>query len=141
MAFTKEELDRLADDDYKGRRLHRSTFCGKCGYNLRTLPYVYTCPECGNQYNARPRSMEGIFSPSDAKFPINDVAASMVFSAFGIVLIWSGVSPTIKWLVVAGIAFCLLAAFCAWRSWGRISRLAHATIIARRIAEEDEDSP
>ena len=32
-------------------RLRREPFCIHCGYGLRGLPSVYTCPECGRPYD------------------------------------------------------------------------------------------
>ena len=75
MVVSHDDLDRLADDIYKNRRISGWIYCGNCGYNLRTLPYVYTCPECGHEYNARPLTMRGIFLPHEASFPLRDLAA------------------------------------------------------------------
>ena len=85
MGMSRSDLERLADDTLKGRILLSSTYCERCGYNLRTLPYVYTCPECGNQYNARPLKMKGIFQPHTTRVPVGDVAAG-VFSVGGALL-------------------------------------------------------
>ena len=40
MSFTSHELDHMADDIYRNRRITGPIFCEKCGYNLKTLPYV-----------------------------------------------------------------------------------------------------
>ena len=66
MPLSSNDLERLSDDIYKNRRITGLVYCGTCGYCLKTLPYVYQCPECGGSYNARPLSMQGIFMPQVA---------------------------------------------------------------------------
>ena len=72
-------LDRVADDIDKDRRISSTIYCGKCGYDLRTLPYLYQCPECGNDYNARPLVMKGVFMPVRTPVPWIDMLAVPFF--------------------------------------------------------------
>lgn len=81
MSLSSEELAKLAEEIYTDRRITMSTYCGRCGQNLRTLPYVYRCPECGNAYNARPLKQEGVFSADHARFPLGTLFALLVTAA------------------------------------------------------------
>ena len=86
----------------------RSTFCGKCGYNLRTRPTIGRCPECGNDYDARPQGMQGIFLPQDIRWPWGALGLFLLSSALATPLLtvpsWIGKT----WVTVVGL---LLAAF------------------------------
>ena len=84
-----DELARLSDEVYRDSKIRTSLYCAKCGYNLRTLPFVHRCPECGNEYNARPLNMVGIFVPHHAYFPFGDGAAT-VFCLVAMLLIAVG---------------------------------------------------
>lgn len=83
-----EELQRLAEEVLANRRISVSTYCAECGYDLRTLPYEYRCPECGNEYNARAVKMVGILVPGHSHFPFGDFFSALfalaVGAAFGI---------------------------------------------------------
>ena len=97
MVLGSDELDRLADDIDKDRTITGSIYCGNCGYNLRTLPYAYTCPECGKGYNARPLKMEGVFLPQDTYFPASDTAATLLCAAILFVFIRGSIKPVVEY--------------------------------------------
>lgn len=63
MSLSSGDLERIEEEMFTDRRITGSVYCGRCGYNLRTLPFCYHCPECGNEYNARPLKMKGIYVP------------------------------------------------------------------------------
>lgn len=139
MVIGSDELDRIADDIYTDRLITTSVYCGGCGYNLRTLPYVYTCPECGNKYNARPRKMKGIFNPHAVSFPVRDVLLTFG-SAFGALVFGSaGVrAPNVASALFAGF-FAIMAALSAREAYVGLGRFIKAFSIIRRIEAEEED--
>ena len=137
MALDRGELDRLADETYKNRTIAGFVYCGRCGYNLHSLPYVHTCPECGNQYNARPLSMTGIFTPHDASLPISELAGMILCLVVGGGLIWVGVTNPGTWQLVVGVAIVILAIVLGYQSYGRMARFFNTLRIARQIEAED----
>ena len=139
MGLSSYELDRLADDMYKDRVIRGSVYCGDCGYNLRTLPYVHRCPECGNDYNARPLKLTGIFSPHDTFFPFGDTAAMLLCAVLAAWMIYKGVTPTeLQWLIAGGVFAALTLAFAA-QAKGRLGRLIKSRTLTRRIARAEEE--
>ena len=139
MGLSGYELDRLADDIYKDRKITGSVYCGTCGYNLHTLPYVYTCPECGNPYNARPLLMRGIFTPHEIEFPFRDIAASLACAACTIFLAAGALRPVD--VIRLGLAI-VCAAFTVtfvWQAYFRLERYFKSVAIARRIAADEKE--
>jgi len=137
MAMSQSDLDRLADDTYKGHILQSSTYCERCGYNLRTLPYVYTCPECGNEYNARPLKMKGIFQPHTTRVPVGDIAA-VVFGVGGALLFGiGGIRSADPTRITIATMFLLMSLPFQWRAYRGLRRLAHSRAVARQIAMEE----
>src|SRR5215475_10741510 len=126
--FTNDELDRLADDDFKNRIINTPTYCGTCGYNLKGLPYMHTCPECGNSYYARYRGRYGIFEPQQAEFPGPDILGFLILAGVAAALVWQGVADKCKAYCLAGIGFGVVAIFFLSRVWGRMSKLANAKL-------------
>jgi hypothetical protein len=138
MGLSQQELERISDDVYKNRRITASTFCGNCGYNLRTLPYVYTCPECGQSYNARPLVMKGIFVPYEVEIPWADFLGGGVFLSGAA---WWG----IQWYLTGNAAYWVVAVLFlgvsglfGYRAQKVMGRLLKARWVARRIALEEE---
>ncbi|MCH8967045.1 MAG: hypothetical protein IID43_05160 [Planctomycetes bacterium] len=137
MALDSDELDRLSDDIYRQRRLTASTYCGNCGYNLVSLPYVYTCPECGQEYNARPLRMSGIFLPYANEFPVGDVAGALLCCLFTLLLAYPALNPVNPdRLWIAGFFFVIAFLF-GIKGYLRLSRFLKAQSIARHIAKEE----
>ncbi len=139
MVLSQSELERLADDTYRGRIITGSVFCNECGYNLRTLPYVYTCPECGNQYNARPLVMKGIFQPYAAEIPWGDMFAAVFCVGGAVTALVDATNPINCTRVAVAAALIFLAFLFASRASGGFRRLAKARGIARRIASEENE--
>jgi len=139
MVVSHDELYRLADDIYKNRRITGWMYCGNCGYNLRTLPYVHTCPECGHEYNARPLTMRGIFLPHEARFPLRDLAAFLacVLGAVGFAY-WSVRPPRVAQLSLASL-FAGLSLWFAAHTYKRLAAFLKAVDISRRIAKEERE--
>ena len=137
MAISNRELDRFADDQYLDRRITSSVFCGNCGYNLRTLPYTYQCPECGQDYNARPLEMRGIFSPQDVDIPFGDMAAAAFCALAVYVLARNAFDPFDIIRIAFAAAFFIFTLIFLNRSYDRFQALLKARRVARRIATED----
>ncbi len=53
-----------------------SLYCERCGYNLRTLPTVGICPECGGRYSTDKLPPRGILLPEDQHFPLQDAVTA-----------------------------------------------------------------
>lgn len=150
MAFTREELDRLVDDIRDRGVITASVYCGKCGYNLRTLPYVYQCPECGNEYNARPLSRRGIFPTSPYYIPLREMLATVVCVAGTITLVYSVILNPMTSIIArsrsVGSAYgliTLLGIFSihfGWESGRVLITYRRQRRIARRIAEDENES-
>jgi len=132
-----DELERLHDEMLQGTRLYHSVYCGRCGYNLRTLPYAGQCPECGGQYNARPLNMTGIFFAHYAQFPLFDVLASAVSLLFTAWIIGSSLTPFSPDQFYFGLVFGAVSVVYGARTLARISRFLRMRGIAKRI-ELDE---
>ena len=139
MVVGSDELDRLADEIYRDRRITGSVYCGNCGYNLRTLPYMYVCPECGDDYNARPTKMKGIFLPSGTVFPLPDCTATLVFALSTTFLSLNAFKPLDQVsLVIAGF-FAVFTLLFARQAYIGIGRYIRAVSIIRRIALDEAD--
>jgi len=136
MAFSRSEIERLADDQYQGRTIHGSVYCGNCGYNLRTLPYVYTCPECGSGYNARPLQMKGIFQPHDAKIPFGDMATVLFCGASAVLLSARAINTARPEILAFGVALGVLTVIFWYRTVAEFRKLAKNRAIAKRLELE-----
>ena len=139
MVLGTDELERLADDAYKERRLSGTVYCGNCGYNLRTLFYVYRCPECGQEYNARPLVMKGIFLPQSISPPFADTAAVVFCGPIAYFLIDGATQPFEPTGFVMGILAAVLTVVYLWLAWRRWARLLKARLIAHRIAQDERE--
>ncbi len=137
MALTGYDMERLADEQYKNRIITVSVYCGNCGYNLRMLPYIHTCPECGNQYNARPLKMKGIFMPHETYFPASDVAAVLLCAPVAFVLIRGGIKTVDQGRLILGGVFGVIMIVFMVQAYSRLVRFLKARALARRIALEE----
>lgn len=132
-----EELERLADDAYMDRRIGGYVYCGQCGYNLRTLPYLYQCPECGQEYNARPLTMSGVYLPFQATVPVLDTLTVMFWAVVGVAMLYTGSRPLNEWLIALGAGSGVLAVIYSYRVWTRFRLVFRAMAIERRIRAEE----
>lgn len=137
--FTESDLEKIADDTWKDRRITSPTYCSRCGYNLRTLPYVHRCPECGNPYNARVLVMQGIFVPTDGLAPTFETFIVFVWAGMGAVVAYSSprpFEPAIWGVIGACAVLCAISASMAYRGWRRLIRYK---MVEARILREEED--
>ena len=139
MALNSVELERLADDMYRDRRITGSVYCGRCGYNLKTLPYLYICPECGNQYNARPLKMKGIFSPHEMSIPFRDMLTTVFFAGVTALFAYSGAQARDPFRFFVGMPGAVVTLVYGYLSCSRLLRFFEVRAIARRIAIEEAD--
>ena len=144
MVLSSNELDRMADDLYLDRRIQTSIYCGRCGYNLKTLPYSYTCPECGSDYNARPMSMKGILVPDGSESPAGTVATVVIAWMVGGVMILAGAlyamgSRGIFVVIelVLGVSLVVLGLYCVHRGERRLRRFLRHRALWKHIAEQE----
>ena len=139
MVLSRRDLDRIAEDIYLDRRIRSSTYCSNCAYNLRTLPYAYHCPECGQAYNARPHNMKGIFFPLVHYPPFGLMGACLFFALVAfVILLGVSNSYSVERLVI-GLVFVAMFVIYAMRAVGKYRRYAHERMIARQIMEDDAD--
>ena len=141
MSLGGSELERLADEIYKDRRITGSVYCGNCGYNLHTLPHVYTCPECGNQYNARPLKMEGIFNPQEGVIPFLDFVSALLCGWAAYVFAPSEFRLWNVGALAFGMVFLCLAIIFAVRTYRRFRLFLKTRRIIRQIALDEIARP
>ena len=139
MVIGRDELERIADEMYLQRGISDSVYCGNCGYNLRTLPYIYRCPECGNRYNARPLKRTGIFDPYEIEPPIGDIAATVFCTLLAALLVIPALKPLSQGRLLFGSLFVLLKVYFGFKAYWRLKRFLKANAIARRIRMEESE--
>ena len=139
MGISNADAEHLADEIYLDRRIVGQVYCGRCGYNLRTLPYKYRCPECGNEYNARPLIMRGVFKPHEMEFPYGNYILAAVLAIAAFAFGHNAFSP-VKWVPI-GFAggFVVLMLTYLVQAASRTRRYFHCLSIARRIEAEERD--
>ena len=136
---SSEELERLADDAYTDRRITGHAYCSRCGYNLRTLPYIYRCPECGQEYNARPLVMKGLYLPAQAAIPVGDLLAVLLWTVAAAVFLYNAIRPLNEWLMALAVASVVLVIVHFCLAWVRFRAFFKATAIERRIRADEEE--
>jgi len=139
MVISSDELERIADDMYLQRGIRESLYCGNCGYNLRTLPHIYRCPECGNEYNARPLKMRGIFLPYEVEPPIGDAAATVFCGLATALLFYYAVSRGDAGLLVISMVFVAMLVVFSVKFTRRLTRFMKAASLLRRIKMDEEE--
>ena len=137
MALSSTDLDHIADNVYKDRIITGTLYCGNCGYNLHSLPYVHTCPECGNQYSARPLIMKGIFFPHETYFPASELAVVLLLAPIIFVFVWGGINPVEYDRLAFAATLAVIMTLFAVQGYRRFIRFCKFHTIARRIALEE----
>lgn len=120
------------------RTLSYSVFCDRCGYNLRRLPYVGQCPECGNAYNARPLKLKGIYHAFDLKFPLSDIIVAIGCVSLGVVMIYRSLDSPVGWRIISGSTLVLVGSLFTSTAYADATRYLRFRRIVRR-AELDEE--
>ncbi len=138
MPLSQEDLEREADDMFKDRRIAHAVRCGRCGYNLKTLPYIGQCPECGNEYNARPMSMKGIFNACEGGFPFRSFFGAFVGAAGAVVMASWALDPLDLVGLLLTAIFLWMALMYFWSGCSGVMRMFRAISIRRRIRMEEQ---
>lgn len=120
------------------RSIHMDLFCAECGYNLRTLPYVGRCTECGSRYNARPLRMEGIFTSQLAEFPVANVFGALLTWGLVVVLVPFSLQPEDEWRWLFVVIFAVVASLYTRLSWIGVGRFLRFRRLVRRIELGEE---
>ncbi len=136
MTLSEQDRERQSDEIYTDRLIRGSVYCGTCGYNLRTLPYVYQCPECGQRYNARPLTMKGVFLPQQAEPPVSQVLFLLVCMAAAGVLFFDAFTPPDIWRLLGGTLLTIFSVVECPKAWHSVRRYLLARAIIRRINRE-----
>ncbi len=139
MVLGSEELERIADELDADRTIMSSLYCGRCGYNLRSLPFVYACPECGSRYNARPLKMEGIFLPHTAFVPAGDIVSFLFSTVVVAVTVTVGVKEQDPSWIVVGVPFAVLSILFARRAFTQLGLCLRFRTVGKRIEREIDD--
>ena len=140
MAIEREQLQHMLDQEEGADHVIRAgVYCGRCGYQLRMLPYSGRCPECGNWYNARGHKLEGILTPQAAPFPASDLVAGLLSA---LILVWL-VGGLTRRLDLFGLLFAGLFGYMAViflrQSWRGLREFIRAQRLADRAFEQDDD--
>ena len=122
---------RVPEDKQALERILGRIYCGRCGYDLRTLPKMGRCPECGNDYNSRPAGMQGIHLPGSVGFPVGMVFISVVSTVLAINLIFETVTSFSEWDLIGATVLSIFSVFALratipslgrWRQFRRVDR-------------------
>ena len=140
MVVGSDELERMAAEAYLDRTITGTVYCGDCGYNLHTLPYLYVCPECGNKYDARPLSMKGIFAPHKVEIPFRDMIAALACGVSSFILVNGAFSPLDPFRLILGSVFAVFGLVFVWHAYVRFGQFVKGVVVMRRIEREQEES-
>lgn len=136
-AIEREELDLMMDGLHE-RVITDVLFCAGCGYQLRMLPFIGRCPECGNSYNARSLHKDGIFVPELAELPATDILAALASAG---VALWLGgglLGHFDLWTLVFLALFGYLSVAFSRQSYVRLGLFIKGQRMASRIESEEE---
>lgn len=140
MVLNEKNLELLAAEDLLGRRITNTLYCSECGYNLKTLPYKYQCPECGNSYDVHPKRMTGIYLYQMDRFPVFDVFSAVFLSVACLIYMPHAFNPINITFLMITLVLDVTAILFAIRSYHRIKRFMRSRSIARDINKQEDDS-
>lgn len=139
MPLSEQDRERLADDIIMDRRISQSTYCENCGYNLKTLPRSYHCPECGSEYRARMPRMKGIYLPHENSPPLGEAVAMVVFAVVsGVLLVGAWKSNSGGYRATA-IVFTAITLAIGVAVIVRTTRFLRTARLARQIERQQDD--
>ncbi|UCF33847.1 MAG: hypothetical protein JSV78_00775 [Phycisphaerales bacterium] len=138
MSVHPDQIDKYMDEIAAEQAIGVSLYCGRCGYNLRTLPVVGRCPECGSTYNARPAKLDGIFREEDVEVPITDALIFLVLGPPGYWLLIRMVTSYSPGKLFFGSLLGGFGTYFGIRAVRKAMRFMRYHQIARRIRQEEE---
>lgn len=139
MPLSEQDRERLADDVIKDRRISQSTYCENCGYNLKTLPRSYQCPECGSAYRARMPRMKGIYLPHENAPPLGEAVALLVFAVLSGMLLVAAWNSNSGGYAATAIVFIAVTLAIAVAVVVRTNRFLRTARLARQIERQQDD--
>ena len=142
MPFDPRDLERMQQDGEEQNYISETVFCGSCGYQLKMLPKIGRCPECGNHYNTLRRMISGVFTPQTVAFPAFDTAAAIASTWLLIWLIGGLLQVFDLWGLMLTITFAVLAPIFIKKAYTGIVRYWHGmklTMQMYRAVEEQEE--
>jgi len=102
------QMPQIGRDIQQDRGIQADLFCAQCGYNLRTRSVVGRCSECGNNYDARPTKLQGIFLPHEQRVPFADYLRFLACAASGVLLLYHAVEGGHVWACLLGIPLLIM---------------------------------
>lgn len=139
MGITEDRLDNLVAEGQPANRLIASAiFCERCGYQLRMLPYVGRCPECGNEYHARGINTRGVFVPQTAEFPGSTILAALASIALVLWLTAGLLQEFDLWALLFALLFGFLGVVFSGQAWRGLCRFVQGQKLSAEIDAEKE---
>lgn len=132
-------MGNVGDELMADRGLIRNTFCGQCGYNLRTRPLIGRCPECGNDYSATPQSMRGIFRPRDLHLPFGTFFLGLICTLIGGPCLYLAVSRGETRAYVPAIPFVIFALSFLWITGSRTVTYVRYRALLRQVEFQTDE--
>jgi predicted Zn-ribbon and HTH transcriptional regulator len=114
------------------------TYCANCGYNLRTLPVIGRCPECGTEYNARPLKMINVRSPYGTTLPWGHIWYAAICALITLTLVQWMLTTFYVMTLVFTAAFATGAIIFGRLAARDIQQHVHAQRILRQMDDEEE---
>ena len=137
MGLDADDLDKLSQDVFTERRIGYSVYCSRCGYNLRTLPYIGRCTECGSEYNARPAVRKGIYVSTEVWFPSVELVSVVFFLGWAAILVIGGSKPVVPWMLTFGFLFLVTGVISVYLFYRRLRQYLHFRWVARHVEDDD----
>ncbi len=137
MGLDTDDLDKAARDVWTERRISYSIYCGQCGYNLRTLRYIGRCPECGNEYNARPAVRQGVHVPGEVRFPSVELVCVLFFLGSALAFGTLGIRPLVPWMVTFGFLSLVVGVISACLFYQQLGRYLRFLWVERHLEDDD----
>lgn len=138
MALSEKDLDMMAAEDSKGRRITNTLYCSECGYNLKTLPYKYQCPECGNAYDVHPSRMTGIYRYEHGHLPVFDMLAILFFLIACLCTMPFAFDTFHPIVLLLTVFFDVMMILYGFRAYHKFILFLRSRAIARHIASEEK---
>ncbi len=138
MALEREQLEHMLEEEGP-RLMTKSVICDQCGYQLRGLPFVGRCPECGNSYSVRGIKTEGIFVPESAEFPASDLVAGLASGGLALWLVAGLVRRFDLWSLLCAAILGYMGFVFLRQGLRRLGRFIRGQRIASQADSDDDE--